>query len=109
MSLTKGFALCSTDMHRKYHMGKDWDTAQKSLTEFHKGLSLTDLTDPDNKCHPLSTSVHEWSLPNCMVSFRKLLLTFVFAAFQQRIYTHMSRSGEKKSNSLRLQLYDSLK
>jgi hypothetical protein len=44
-------SVFSEKQQRKHHTGKEWDTLQKSLTEFYKRLShwlqLTQITDPD--------------------------------------------------------------
>lgn len=96
LSLTKRFCSVSIEQHRKSPMGERMENCTEIFNRVSQGiksLALADLTDPDNKHHSLSTSVHNWSLPNCMVSFRKLLLTFVSAAFQQMIYTHVQVRG----------------
>lgn len=62
---------------RNHHMGKEWDTWQKSLTEFYRGLSLwlqLISTDPDNindKHYFFATDIHTCMLSTFMVDFRK--------------------------------------
>lgn len=67
--------LCSI-LDRKGHMKKEWDTWQKSLTEFHKSLALTDPMEKQ-----ICSNTIQMLFPALVRFIRMLSAYFLFPAF----------------------------